>query len=66
VASHLITPAIRYSQPALQTHVTYLYTEDNNTDQKVGHDALNRYLELKKELELRNAELIKILGPPKQ
>jgi photosystem II stability/assembly factor-like uncharacterized protein len=66
VASHLITPAIRYSQPELQTHVTYLYGENNNTDQKVGHDAMERYLELKKELEQRNAELIKILGPPKQ
>jgi hypothetical protein len=65
VASHLITPAIRYSQPELQTHVTYLYGENNNTDQKVGHDAMDRYLELKKELEQRNAELIKILGPPK-
>jgi photosystem II stability/assembly factor-like uncharacterized protein len=66
VASHLITPGIRYSKPELQTHVTYLYSEDNNTDQKVGHDAMERYLELKKELELRNAELIKILGPPKE
>jgi hypothetical protein len=66
VASHLITPAIRYSKPELQTHVTYLYGENNNTDQKVGHDALDRYLELRKELDERNAELIKILGPPKQ
>jgi photosystem II stability/assembly factor-like uncharacterized protein len=66
VASQLITPGIRYSQPALQTHVTYLYGEDNNTDQKVGHDAMERYLELRKELDRQNAELIKILGPPKQ
>ena len=66
VASHLITPSIRYSKPELQTHVTYLYGENNNTDQKVGRDAMDRYLELKKELERRNAELIKILGPPKQ
>jgi hypothetical protein len=27
---------------------------------------MDRYLELKKELELRNAELIKILGPAKE
>jgi hypothetical protein len=65
VASHLITPAIRYSKPELQTHVTYLYGEENNTDQKVGKDAADRYLELKKQLEERNAELIKILGPAK-
>ena len=24
----LITPAIRYSKPELQTHITYLYTDD--------------------------------------
>jgi photosystem II stability/assembly factor-like uncharacterized protein len=66
VASHVITPPIRYSKPELQTHVTYLYGEDNNTDQKVGHDAIDRYRELKKELESRDAELDKILGPPKK
>jgi photosystem II stability/assembly factor-like uncharacterized protein len=66
LATHLITPGIRYSKPELQTHVTYLYGEDNNTDQKVGRDAINRYQELKKELDQRNAELLKILGPLKQ
>ena len=35
VASHLITPSIRYSKPELQTHITYLYSMTNLTDQKI-------------------------------
>lgn len=62
VASHLITPAIRYSKPELQTHITYLYGMTNNTDQKVGHDAVERYDTLKKEFEERNGQLQTILG----
>ncbi|QHN05351.1 hypothetical protein FTO74_05490 [Granulicella sp. WH15] len=62
VASHLITPAIRYSKPELQTHITYLYGMTNATDQKIGHDPVERYETLKKELADRNAELMSILG----
>jgi photosystem II stability/assembly factor-like uncharacterized protein len=62
VASHMITPAIRYSKPELQTHITYLYSMTTATDQKIGHDAVERYDTLKKELEQRNAELKAILG----
>ena len=65
LASHLITPGIRYSKPELQTHITYLYQMTNGADQKVGHDAVDRYQELKKELDQRKAELDKLLGPPK-
>jgi hypothetical protein len=32
------------------------------TDQKIGHDAVERYDTLKKELDQRNAELKAILG----
>ncbi len=63
VASHMITPAIRYSKPELQTHVTYLYSMTNSTDQKIGRDAVERYDVLKAELENRNRELLAILGP---
>jgi photosystem II stability/assembly factor-like uncharacterized protein len=63
VADHLITPAIRYSKPELQTHITYLYGMTNSTDQKIGRDAVDRYDTLKKELDERNAELQAILGP---
>jgi photosystem II stability/assembly factor-like uncharacterized protein len=62
VASHLITPSIRYSKPELQTHITYLYRMTNATDQKIGHDPVERYETLKKELDQRNAELMQILG----
>ncbi len=62
LASHLITPAIRYSKPELQTHITYLYGMTNNTDQKVGRDAIERYAVLRKELDERVAELNQLLG----
>lgn len=65
LASHLITPAIRYSKPELQTHITYLYQMTNGADQKVGHDAVERYQELRKELDQRKAELDKLLGQEK-
>ena len=61
LASHLITPPIRYSEPELQTHITYLYSLTTATDQKVGRDAVERYDALRKELERRIAELNAIL-----
>jgi hypothetical protein len=63
LASHLITPPIRYSKPELQTHITYLYGMTNNSDQKIGRDAIERYQALRKELDARVAELNQILGP---
>ena len=63
LASHLITPAIRYSKPELQTHITYLYSMTTATDQKIVRDAVERYTMLRKELDERIAELNKILGP---
>ena len=63
LASHLITPSIRYSKPELQTHILYLYSLTNATDQKIGRDAVERYEALRKELDQRIAELDKILGP---
>jgi photosystem II stability/assembly factor-like uncharacterized protein len=62
LASHLITPSIRYSKPELQTHITYLYSLTSQTDQKVGRDAVDRYAVLRKELDQRIAETNKILG----
>ena len=66
LAARLITPPIRYSKPALQTHITYLYSMTNSTDQKIGRDAIERYAVLRKELEARMAELSGILGPEKR
>jgi hypothetical protein len=65
LASHLITPAIRYSKPELQTHITYLYGMTNSADQKIGRDAVERYAALRKELDGRIAELNAILGSDK-
>ena len=62
IATHVITPAIRYSKPELQTHAAYLYSLTNATDQKIGHDAYERYDALKAELALRNGELTGLLG----
>ena len=65
LTAQLITPSIRYSKPALQTHITYLYTLTNSTDQKIGRDALERYAVLRKELDQRLAELNAVLGSNK-
>jgi hypothetical protein len=62
LAADLITPAIRYSKPELQTQITYLYTLTNATDQKIGRDAIERYRVLKKALDERIAQLNRILG----
>jgi hypothetical protein len=59
LASHIITPTIRYSKPELQTHITYLYSLTTGTDQKIGRDAIERYEILRKELDQRLAELDK-------
>ena len=48
----LVTPPIRYSQPAFQTQVQYLYTVTNSTDQKPGEDVLERYKVLRAQYEL--------------
>jgi hypothetical protein len=47
----LITPTIRYSRPALLTHITYLYGATLGADQQVGRDAYQRYAELRAALD---------------
>ncbi len=47
----LITPPIRYSEPALQSHIQYLYNAAMGADQKVGHDVVTRYLQLRAQLD---------------
>ena len=63
LAARLITPPIRYSQPALQTHITYLYGMTNATDQKIGRDAIDRYQVLRKDLDQLITELNGIVPP---
>jgi len=62
LASHIITPTIRYSKPEIQTHIQYLYQLTNGADQRPGRDALERYEVLRKELDSRIAETNKLLG----
>jgi hypothetical protein len=62
LSDKLITPKIRYSQPALQTHVAYLYSMTTRTDQKVGRDAAERYAELKKQVDEAKADMNRIVG----
>lgn len=57
LASRLITPPIRYSKPELQTHIAYLYSMTNSTDQKIGKDAIERYNVLRKQMDQIMAEL---------
>jgi hypothetical protein len=61
LSDKLITPKIRYSQPALQTHVAYLYSMTTRTDQKIGRDAEERYTELRKQVDEAKTDLDKIL-----
>jgi len=65
IAAKLLTPPIRYSQPGLQEHVQYLYGETNGADQKVGRDAIERYAELRPQIDAITAELNRLLGPVK-
>jgi hypothetical protein len=62
LSDKLITPKIRYSQPALQTHVAYLYSMTTKTDQKIGRDAVERYAELKKQVDEAKADMDRIVG----
>jgi photosystem II stability/assembly factor-like uncharacterized protein len=61
----IATPeGVRYNKPGLQDHVSYLAGMTRG-DQKVGRDALERYAQLKKQLDDIKLALDKILGPGK-
>jgi hypothetical protein len=62
VAAALITGPIRYSQPGLQTHITYLAGMTSRVDQKVGRDAFERYEVLREELDTLTEAVNRILG----
>jgi photosystem II stability/assembly factor-like uncharacterized protein len=53
---------VRYNKPGLQQHISYLAGMTTGVDQKVGKDALDRYVVLKKELDAIVAELDKLIG----
>ncbi|MGH9475901.1 MAG: WD40/YVTN/BNR-like repeat-containing protein [Terriglobales bacterium] len=62
LADQLITPSIRYSQPELQTQITYLYGMTSRADQQIGQDAIYRYGVLKTKLDALQAQAEALLG----
>ena len=62
IAAKLLTEPVRYGKPGLQAHITYLAGMTANVDQKIGRDAVERYVVLKKELDQVRAELDRVLG----
>lgn len=58
----IVTPPVRYSRPALQAHIQYLYGLTSQADQRIGHDATERYLTLRKELDVTMARARALLG----
>jgi hypothetical protein len=63
IAAKLLTEPVRYSKPGLQAQITYLAGMTANVDQKIGHDAIERYEVLRKELEAVRLEVDRVLGP---
>ncbi len=63
LAATMITSPIRYSEPKLLTHITYLYSMTNSADQKPGHDAIERLKAMRIALDAKKKELDKVLGP---
>jgi hypothetical protein len=63
IADKVIPSTIRYSQPQLQTHVTYLHGENDRADQKVGKNAIDRYQVLRKKVDAVTADLNRVLVP---
>jgi hypothetical protein len=53
---------VRYSEPGLQAQVQYLYGLTSQADQKIGRDAVERYQQLRKEVDAAQAEARKWLG----
>jgi len=62
----LVTPPVRYSEPGLQAQVQYLMGLTTQADQKVGRDAVERYQELRKEVNAAEAEARRWLGAEQQ
>ena len=58
----VVTPPVRYSRPALQSHIQYLYGLTSQADQRIGRDATERYLTLRKELDVTMAKARALLG----
>jgi len=56
---------IRYGQPGLQTQITYLAGMTSRADERIGRDAIDRYLVLRKDLDAVEARVTAVLGGEK-
>jgi hypothetical protein len=54
---------IRYGQPGLQTQITYLAGMTARADQRIGRDAVDRYAVLRKDLDVFERDVNRVLGP---
>jgi photosystem II stability/assembly factor-like uncharacterized protein len=63
IAGTLLTEPVRYGKPGLQAHITYLAGMTSGADQKIGQDAIERYVVLEKELAAIKAQVDTLLGP---
>jgi len=50
---------VRYNKPGLTTHIRYLGSMTANVDQKIGRDAIDRYEQLKKQIDALEAQVPK-------
>ncbi|HEX7122228.1 MAG TPA: hypothetical protein VF178_07635, partial [Gemmatimonadaceae bacterium] len=64
IRAKLVTPPVRYSKPELQDHIRYLYTLTTAAQQKIGRDAVERYRQLRAELDAIKREAAGLLGAP--
>ncbi len=55
--AEFFTPPVRYSKPGLQDHIQYLYRMSLTADQVISRDAMERYAELKKQLDVLKAKI---------
>ncbi len=62
LANELIASPVRYSEPKLQTQITYLYGMTTRADQVISRTAVERYETLRKQLAQRETEADAILG----
>jgi hypothetical protein len=62
IERRLVTPAVRYSKPELQAHISYLYGMDTRADQQVGRDSKERLRVLRGELAAITTLVTALLG----
>ena len=63
ISEQLLTAPVRYGKPGLQAHISYLNGMTSRVDQKVGRDALARYMVLRTEFDVLKKQLDGVLGP---